>query len=89
MTLPLIYALNNSSPEEKKWLINSVKKYNKDKKRVREVIAFVKSKGGLEYAQEKMHEFKEEALEILSQYPDSRYKASLELMVNYVVERKK
>ena len=89
MTLPLIYALNNSSPKEKKWLINSVKKYNKDKKRVKEVIALVKEKGGLEYAQKKMHEFKNEALSILNTYPDSVYKDALELMVNYVVERKK
>ena len=32
MTLPLIYVLNTCSEEEKQWLINSVKKYNKDKK---------------------------------------------------------
>ena len=89
MTLPLIYALNNSSPQEKKWVINSVKRYNKDKKRVKEVIAFVKDKGGLEYAQKKMHEFKNKALAVLNTYPDSQYKDALELMVNYVVERKK
>ena len=89
MTLPLIYALNHCSPKEKKWLINSVKKHNKDKKRVKEVISFVKEKGGLEYAQEKMHEFKNKALGVLNTYPDSTYKDALELMVNYVVERKK
>ena len=89
MTLPLIYALNHCTPKEKKWLINSVKKHNKNKKRVKEVIAFVKEKGGLEYAQEKMHEFKNRALEVLKSYPESIYRDSLELMVNYVVERKK
>ena len=89
MTLPLIYALNNSSSKEKKWLINSVKNHNRDKKRVKEVIAFVKEKGGLEYAQQKMHEFKDKALSILESYPNSDYKEALVLMVNYVVERKK
>ncbi len=89
MTLPLIYALNNCSPSEKKWLINSVKNHNKNKKRVKEVIAFVKEKGGLNYAQEKMHEFKRKALALLNQYPNSEYKDALELMVNYVVDRKK
>ncbi len=89
MTLPLIYALNNCSPSEKKWLINSVKNHNKNKKRVKEVIAFVKEKGGLKYAQDKMHEFKGKALALLNQYPDSEYKDALELMVNYVVDRKK
>jgi octaprenyl-diphosphate synthase len=89
MTLPLINALNNSTPKEKKWLINSVKNHNKDKKRVKEVIAFVKAQGGLTYAENKMKEYQKEALEILQVYPQSAYKDSLELMVNYVIERKK
>ncbi|MDG3581026.1 polyprenyl synthetase family protein [Galbibacter pacificus] len=89
MTLPLIHVLNNAGKEEKKWLINSVKKHNKDKKRVQEVVAFVKEKGGLTYAEEKMIVFQKEALALLSGFPPSPYKDSLELMVNYVIERKK
>ena len=89
MTLPLIYALNNCSKKEKSWLINSVKNHNKNKKRVKEVITFVKQVGGLEYAVAKMLQFKDEALSLLHQYPKSDYRDSLELMVNYVVERKK
>jgi octaprenyl-diphosphate synthase len=89
MTLPLIYALNQCDKKERKWLINSVKNHNRDKKRVKEVIAFVKEKGGLEYAETKMHEFKEHALQVLEPYPDSPYKDALRLMLNYVVERKK
>lgn len=89
MTLPLIYALNNCSKKEKSWLINSVKNHNKNKKRVKEVIAFVKEVGGLDYAVSKMLQFKDEALSLLHQYPKSDYRDSLELMVNYVVERKK
>ena len=89
MTLPLIHVLNNCSSEEKKWLINSVKNHNKDRKRVNEVIDFVKSHGGLDYAVEKMKAFQEQALQLLQKYPESEYKESLELMVNYVIERKK
>jgi len=89
MTLPLIYTLNHCTKEKKKWLINSVKNHNKNKKRVQEVIDFVKVSGGLEYATKVMHQFKEEALEMLSEYPESEYKSSLELMVNYVIDRKK
>ncbi|MGJ8735965.1 polyprenyl synthetase family protein [Zobellia laminariae] len=89
MTLPLIHTLNICSKSDKKWLINSVKNHNKDKKRVKEVIAFVKDSGGLDYAVQKMLHFKEEALKILSTYPESTYRDSLELMVNYVVDRKK
>jgi len=88
MTLPLIHALNTSSQSERKWLLNSVKKYNKDKKRVKEIIAFVKEKGGIEYTANKMKAYQSQALEILNTYPDSAYKDSLLTMVNYVIERK-
>ena len=89
MTLPLIYALNNCSKKEQDWLINSIRKYNTDKVRVKEVIAFVKEKGGLDYAITKMKEFQIEALNILNSYPESPFKNSLILMVNYVIDRKK
>ncbi len=89
MTLPLIYALNNANKKDKKWLINSVKNHNKNAKRVKEVIAYVKDNGGLDYAISKMKAFQEEALQLLENYPESDYKNSLKLMVNYVIDRKK
>ena len=89
MTLPLIYVLNNCSKKYKKWLINSVKNHNTDKKRVNQVIQFVKDNGGLDYAVSKMKTFQQEALLLLNSFPKSEYKDSLELMVNYVIERKK
>ena len=89
MTLPLIHVLNNCTSKEKSWLINSIKNYNKDKKRVREVITFVKNQNGLVYAEQKMIQFQQEALLLLQDFPNSAYKDSLILMVNYVIERKK
>ena len=89
MTLPLIHTLNNCSKKEKKWVVNSIKNHNTDKVRVNELIHFVKEKGGLDYAVSKMKEYQKMALAILQKYPDSTYKESLELMVNYVIERKK
>jgi len=88
MTLPLIYTLNNASTKDKKWLINSVKNHNQNKKRVKEVIQFVKNNGGLKYTTEKMHDYKNKALAILNTFPESAYKNSLKEMINYVVERK-
>ena len=89
MTLPLIHVLNQAPKKEKKWLINSIKNHNKDRKRVKEVINYVKEKGGLDYAVSKMKQFQTDALVILQNYPESQYRNSLELMVNYVIERKK
>ena len=88
MTLPLIYTLNNCSKKEKSWLINSIKKHNKDKIRVKEVISFVKENGGLEYTIVQMNAYKNKALAILENYPESKYKSSLLTMIDYVVERK-
>jgi len=88
MTLPLIYALNHGSEKDKAWLINSVKKHNKNKKRVKEVITYVKQSGGIEYTITKMHDYKNKALAILDNYQDSPYKNSLLKMIDYVVERK-
>ena len=88
MTLPLIHTLNTCSLKEKSWIINSIKKHNKNKKRVKEVIAFVKNNGGIEYTIIKMHDYKNKALTILDNYPTSPYKDSLLQMIDYVVERK-
>jgi octaprenyl-diphosphate synthase len=89
MTLPLIHVLNICTLKEKSWLINSIKNHNKDKKRIKEVIAFVKDNNGLSYAEQKMIQFQQEALQLLDNYPKSEYKDSLIMMVNYVIERKK
>lgn len=88
MTLPLIYTLNTCSEKDKNWIINSVKKHNKEKKRVKEVITFVKENGGIEYTISKMNDYKNRALSILENYPTSPYKDSLIQMIDYVVERK-
>ena len=89
MTLPLIHVLNTVSKKEHDWLINSIKNHNRNPKRVKEVIKMVKERGGLEYAVSKMKEFQGQALQLLQKYPDSDHKRSLELMVNYVIDRKK
>jgi len=88
MTLPLIHTLNTCTKKEKSWLINSIKKHNKDKKRVKEVIAFVKENGGIAYTTTKMNDYKNKALVILKDFPASEYKSSLVTMIDYVVERK-
>jgi len=89
MTLPLIYVLNQASDRDKRWIIDSVKRHHKDKKRVKEVIAFVKDNGGLEYAIRQMNRYRDAALGLLVNYPESTFKTALVDLVNYVVDRKK
>ena len=75
--------------KDKKWLINSVKRHNNDKKRVREIIQYVKDNGGIEYTQQMMKKYSQEALDILYEFPENEYRNSLETMVKYVMEREK
>lgn len=87
MTLPLIYALNNSTSKDKKFIINTVKSYSDDKARVEQVINMVMTAGGLKYAKEKMHQYQDQAFAILNTFPSSVYKASLEQLVRFTTER--
>jgi len=89
MTLPLIYTLNKVEKKVKKQIIRTIKHYNTDKKKVKEVIQIVVDNGGLEYAKKIMLQYRSEALELLHQFPDSSYRSSLETLVMYVTDRRK
>ena len=89
MTLPLIYTLNNVDKKTKNGIINTVKNHHKNDQKVAELIVLVKDTGGLKYASEIMKNYQKEALTILSEFPDSDAKNSLELLVDYVINREK
>ncbi len=88
MTLPLIYSLRTASEKDRKYYFNTIKRYNTDQKRVKELVQFVKNSGGLEYAIKIMKEYQQKAKEILNEFPDSDARRSLHLMLDYVIERK-
>lgn len=87
MTLPLIYTLNNCESDIKKKIINIVKNENEDKDKVREVIAYVKKYGGIEYTTNKMNEYKQQALEILDEFEQNEAAHSLRLLIDYTISR--
>lgn len=89
MTLPLIYALQNTDRSTRKYMINAIKNDSENPSKVREVIAFVKSTGGLTYATEKMQAYAVEARNILAQFPASIYRDSLGDLLSYTIERQK
>ena len=88
MTLPLIYALQHADSATKRKVIYTVKNNSTDRKKVNEVIDYVQHSGGIAYAQQKMKEYKEEALKILHTYPDTPARQAMEELVNYVIDRK-
>ncbi len=89
MTLPLIYALNNSTWLEKRKMINIIKNHNEESEQVKKVINFVIEKGGIAYANKVMHRYKEDALAVLNQLPKNPARESLGRLLTYAIERKK
>ena len=89
MTLPLIYTLRNCDRKQKKFIIQTVKNHNTNSDRVSKVLEIVKKSGGINYTVEKMKTYQEEALSLLKTFDDNESRKSLELLVNFVIERKK
>jgi octaprenyl-diphosphate synthase len=87
LTLPLIHILQKVSPSLRKQIINIVKNNNNDKKKVKFVIDNVIAHGGIEYATQKMIEYRDKALEILYEFPESPSRAALEELVRYTTDR--
>lgn len=88
MTLPLIYALNHASQSDKRRITYIVKNNSTDRHKVNEVISYVQQSGGIQYAHDKMIQYKQDALTILSAFPDSPALQAMRELVDYVIDRK-
>jgi octaprenyl-diphosphate synthase len=89
LTLPLIFALNNSPWSERRRIINLIKNHSEESEQVKKVIEYVITKGGIGYASKIMHEYKDKALSVLHRMPENDARESLEKLLVYTVERKK
>jgi len=89
VTLPLIYALKNSNPTDKKRMINLVKNHNDEAEKINRIISFVKEAGGLQYAETQMKKYQDEAFEILNTFPEGDARTGLEQLVRFTTERDK
>lgn len=87
MTLPLIHALSQTDKSTRRKIINIIKNHNTDDAKVKEVIAFVKQNGGMEYAMSRMTEYKEKAFLLLNGFNDNVYKEKLKDLVRFTIER--
>ncbi|CAN5142676.1 polyprenyl synthetase family protein [soil metagenome] len=88
LTLPLIYTLNNIDKSTRKEIIYIIKNQNTNKERINFVLQKVNETGGIRYANEKMNEYRDEALKILYSFPESDIRNGLEELVRYTTDRK-
>jgi len=88
LTLPLIYTLNKVDKSEKRKIIYIIKNQNKDPAKIKYVLQKVVEAGGIRYAAKMMDQYRDEALNILFEFPDSDIRKGLEELVRYTTDRK-
>ena len=85
ITLPIIYAIKNSSPSEKKIIHSALNSRGKNKlKSVQEIISSTKA---IEYTKLRADEFSNTAIDALNDIPDSLYKTALITIAKSSVNR--
>ncbi len=89
ITLPLLYVLNNAKAGERKRVLRLIKRKHKNSAVVNELIKMVTEKGGLDYAEKKMLEFKDRAVAGLMEFDDCEARTSLIELMDYITTRKK
>lgn len=89
ITLPLIHALREAGPIERRHILRLLRKKKKGNREIRQVIEFVRRHRGLEYAEAKMQEYSDRAIRILEEYPESETKTALIEFVIFSTLRRK
>ncbi len=89
MTLPLIHTLSTVEKPIRNKIINIVKNHNTDPARVEEVLELVRTGKGIAYAESKMIEYRDRAMDALDLFPPSEFRDSFVQLVEFTVNRKK
>lgn len=84
-TLPLIYAIQNSSESEAKTIIDAIK--NGDRDAFNDVYAIVQKTKAIDYTEQRADEEAQKAIAALSVLPESEYKQALILLALFSVQR--
>jgi octaprenyl-diphosphate synthase len=87
MTLPLIHALNQIDPQQRKYYINIIKRENTNPDRIKEVSEFVINSTGIAYTRQKMYDYRQEAYDILDTFPHTEAREALRDLITFVTER--
>lgn len=88
LTLPLIYTLNNADKTTRRRLVHIIKNENRNPVKVQEVINTVKEAGGIHYAEQKMNQYRDDALAILNDFENQEVRNGLEELVRFTTDRK-
>ena len=89
LTLPIIYSLNNVSYNQKRSIINTIKRDYDNEEKIIELYNIVKSCGGIDYSKKIMKKYHDKAIGILNEFEDNEAKKSLILLLKFIINRKK
>jgi octaprenyl-diphosphate synthase len=89
LTLPLIHTLSHLPQGDRSSLKRKIKNHKGKSNKINEIISIVKENKGLDYTTQKMHDLKNEALQMLDELPNSNCRRSLKDLSNFIIERKK
>ena len=87
LTLPYIYSMNNLNKKDRRDFLIQIKRHI-SKKNINKIKNMIIESGGIEYSMKKIKEFSDMAVKELDNFPDSEYKKSLILAVNFNINRK-
>ena len=88
LTLPVIYALNNTHLESMQTLARKVKAGTINADEIAVLVEFTKECGGIEYAERRMEEIAEESRVFIDQYvKEKAIKDALTAYLDYVIQR--
>ena len=89
LTLPALYALNNSGDEEMKKLALRIRSLNATDAEIHQFIAWVIEQGGITYAEKKMEEICKDALSLIQDVKDAEIFHALSSFLLYCKDRTK
>lgn len=89
LTLPALYVLNKLHDTSLNELALRIRALNASKEEIAQFVETVKREGGIEYATQKMYEFREKALALLPASTDEAIRNALTAYIDYVIERNK
>lgn len=87
LTLPVIYAIQHADNERVTKLAARVKSGEASAAEIAELVDYTKSHGGIEYAERRMRELHNEALQLLDAWQNAEVRESLRGYIDFVVDR--
>jgi octaprenyl-diphosphate synthase len=87
ITLPLIYALERASAEEREMVETILRERNYDRVPFRRILALIEKYGGVERIRERAQAFTDKARKLIAEFPESPYQRALYAVTELITDR--